>query len=301
MSALDTLSSILETSIANVDLKCCFVTADKRPVRFDGVGARPNIASDFVDLYTLSLQDRIVDYAGIGISIQASGISAIDVDHCFLKPFEISSADNRAIDILSRFGDIAYCEYSFSGTGLRVLFKSSIIDDYSDIFFIKNERKQVEYYQPSKSYRYVTVTGKWIFDNKIARIDDTVLHKFLVDYMQKPKAIMQRSTTMVPDFDDERSIAELIVITKRLYYSDMQFQNIWFGIAPGSGKNESELDFALLNFIFEKITKNEEKIRAIFELSPYFKSKDWKHKKKWYAQEYRYFKFVYGAIRKGHI
>ena len=43
------------------------------------------------------------------------------------------------------------------------------------------------------------------------------------------------------------------------------FQDLWFGVAPGSGKNESELDFQLLAMIFENITQNEEQLKALFE------------------------------------
>lgn len=295
MSGLETLSSIKCTSLLSADLRYCLVTSDKRPMTLDGVGARPNVCSDFASIDSLSSCVNLDKYAGIGISVQASKICAIDVDRCFGEPFDLSSADERAIDILARFKDVAYCEFSFSGSGLRVLFKCSVIDDYTDSFYIKNSKNHIEYYQPTTSYRYVTVTGKSIFDNAIQDVDLMLVESFLNDYMRKPERAV-KVVEKVEDCSDDM----LMVKVKRLYFADIHFQNLWFSVAPGSGKNESELDYALLSYIFEKITQNKSKVKLIFEASPYFKSKDWKHIKKWNAMNYRYFEYVFSVIAKGY-
>ena len=234
----------------------------------------------------------------MGISIQASKVVAIDVDHCFSKEFDISSADERAKDILERFADYAYCEFSFSGKGLRILFKLDLIEDYTDKYYIKNEKFGIEFYQPSKSFRYVTVTGKVIADNQILKPEEelnTIVNDFLNDYMLRPN----RKTKAVHTKKLEtRSFDELMKLVKAAYFTNRQFQDAWFDKAPGSGKDESEKDYKLIATLFETITQDKTLLKQIFEASPYFKSKDSKHVYKWTYQNGRYYNYVYDMIRR---
>lgn len=297
MNALETLSNITTTNLISANLRYCLVTPAKLPIKIDGVSARPNHEEDFVDLEALVTCDSLDKYAGVGISIQASKICAIDVDHCFSNAFDITSVDNRAKDILTRFKDVAYCEFSFSGKGLRVLFKHDIISDYSLTYYIKNEKQQVEFYQPSNSFRYVTITGRSIYDNVIDDIPDYVLQEFLDDYMKKPEQKTHMSST--PDVET-RTYEQLLIQVKRLYLKSFQFQNLWFGQAPGSGSNESELDYQLIAQLYEHVTKDHDLLKQLFEASPYFKSKDYKHIYKWKNQNGRYYEYVYSVIRRTH-
>ena len=302
MNALDTIEKILTTSLVTADLRYCLVTDKKLPVRIDGIAAKPNVESDFVSLDDLLLCTNISSYAGVGISIQASRICAIDVDHCFKQPNDLASADSRAIDILERFKNIAYCEFSFSGTGLRVLFRQPIIDDYSSKYYIKNDRLGIEFYQPTRSYRYVTVTGNAIHDNLIDTIQTDMLNvdeinvtkSFLDTYMQRP---IRKLVEVKTDSAETKSFEELLQQTKYLYLTNSHFQDFWFAQAPGSGKDESERDYFLLAFLYENVTQDKELLRQIFETSPYFKSKDSHHIYKWENQDHRYYNYVYNAIR----
>lgn len=297
MGAVDTLVDLTNTHLYESNLKYCLINEKKRPFKIDGTPARPNAVEDFVDFESLLQCEDLRPYAGIGISIQASNVCAIDVDHCFSSKFDVSSADDRAKDILNRFKDIAYCEFSFSGTGLRVIFRHSILDKYSETWYIKNESNQIEYYQPSNSFRYVTVTGKTIHNNVVRVIDTNVLIGFLNDFMQRP---FRKQYDVDTEEVETRTIEQLKKKVKFLYLTDSQFQNLWFGIAPGSGKNESELDYQLIAFLFERITQDKQILKELFESSPYFKSKDFKHINKWKNQDFRYYNYVYNRIKNNH-
>lgn len=289
MNLLNTIENIAHTKLYEAGLKYCFVDDNKLPHRIDGSLARPNDTNDFVNFDTL-LQHYSDEYAGVGISIQASNVFGIDVDHCFLTPFDIDSMDDRAKDILRRFKSIAYCEFSFSGTGLRILFKMNKIDNYTKSYYIKNSKNNIEFYQPSSSFRYVTITGKSIYDNLILDISEnkSIVYDFLETYMKKPVDTKIRSYS-----SDERSIDELMKLTKFLYLKNSIFQNLWFSQAPGAGKNESEKDFQLIALLFENITTDKVKLKTIFELSPYFKSKDAQHLNKWNYGNFRYYEYIY--------
>ena len=92
MGAIDTLERISNTALATADLRYCLVDERKHPYRWDGKPARPNEVNDFCELSKL-LESDLQNYAGIGISVHASKVCAIDVDHCFSEAWEINSAD----------------------------------------------------------------------------------------------------------------------------------------------------------------------------------------------------------------
>lgn len=296
MNIIDTIDAIVNNNnLLSADLKYCFVDKNKLPYKSDNSCARVNNINDFVTLDKLiNTSISIMKYAGIGISIQASNICAIDVDHCFSKSFDISTANEIAKDILNIFQKFAYCEFSFSGTGLRILFKQKLSVNYND-YYIKNEATHIEFYQPNnQSYRYVTLTGQTIYNNKINNnIDFTnIIIEFLNKYMKRPKVIKKR----VINIDDNSSLDELKNKIKFHYLKNFFFQDVWFSKAPGSGKDESERDYFILSYLYENITQNKEKLKLLFESSPYFKSKDYKHIMKWKQQDFRYFNYVFSRI-----
>lgn len=295
MNAIDVINKLVDTDLINCDLRYCLVSSTKLPHKIDGSLAKPNSIDDFVSIDKLLQCESLSTYAGVGISIQASKICAIDVDHCFKIQNDISSIDERGKAILDMFKDIAYCEFSFSGTGLRILFKANILEDYSLYYYIKNERNQVEYYQPTKSFRYVTITGNVISNNKVNFVDDDTIDLFLDTYMKKPE-FQKREVAIVED----KPIEELMNKVKFMYFKNKHFQDLWFAQAPGSNSNESELDYELIACLYENITQNKDKLKTIFESSPYFKSKDWKHKNKWTYQEGRYYNYIYTQIQRRH-
>ncbi len=293
---LETIDKITSNiNLISYDLKYCLVDKDKKPFTYQNIMCRPNNLNDFVDLETLLSCDNLNQYAGIGISIQASNICAIDVDKCFLKPFDLSSADVRAKDLLEMFKD-CYCEFSFSGTGLRILFSANVIEDYSSIYYIKNEKVKIEYYQPSNSYRYVTLTGQTIKDNSINQnktISSTII-EFLNKYMVRPK--ITRKVAENKEYKANITFEQASNLIKYEYFTNLSFQNKWFSTPSGSGGNESETDFAIISYIFDHVTQDKELIKELFESSPYFKKKDYKHIYKWNYGNFRYYNYIYDRI-----
>lgn len=292
MTAIDTLHRVLQNEhLVNANLKFCYVDKNKVPYKGPYL-ARPNITSDFVKIEELDLQ-YAEQYMGLGISIQASRICAIDVDHCFTIPFDVASADNRAQEIINIFtANPTYCEFSFSGTGLRILFRAAPIPDYQTKYYIKNSKTQCEYYFPEGSNRYVTVTGKTIINSGVNFVPDSILKQFLNTYM--PRRI---NATTKPETGS--MWADIDMALKHFLRCDKSFQDNWFDPAPGSGANESERDFFLLKFIFENITTDKDKMKELFERSPFFKSKDKKHIYKWTHSNGRYYEYLYTVISGG--
>ena len=295
-NALDTLLKIAENeNLINSNLKYCLVTEKKLPYKLDNTPAKINNINDFVNFEEL-LNGELEKYAGIGISIQASKVCAIDVDKCFSIPFDISSGDKRANDIINRFKKYAYIEFSLSGKGLRVIFRQNYNFDNKK-YYIKNESNSIEYYQPEKSYRYVTITGMTIINNPINSTYnfENVIEQFLNDYMLRPIKNIVRE---INEVDNNVSIDILRRRLRRKLLLDNKFQDVWFSKAPGSGADESERDYYLLSCLYETITQNKENLRILFEESPFFKSKDYKHMNKWTNQDHRYFNYLYDRISK---
>lgn len=296
MGALEAIERLTSTSIAFAGLKFCLVDSTKLPFRTDGKPARSNDANDFVDLEELAECTLLDKYAGVGISIQASNVCAIDVDDCFKVKNDITSADERAKEMLDLFKDCAYCEFSFSGNGLRILFNHDIIEDYSKTYYIKNSAHHLEYYQPSKSYRYVTLTGNVIADNFDKGDVHEQLMQVLDKYMCKKTVVYACNTSST----ETRSYEELMEIVRVHRFHNARFRDCWCFNAPGSGRDESERDFFLLSYLFENVTQDKDLIKQIFESSDFFKTKDRKHVWKWTSNDYRYFNYLYNLISERH-
>lgn len=297
---IETLNNIINANNEDLlNLKYCLVTKDKLPYRIDEILARSNHSEDFINIQEIinNLEKINIDnYKGVGISIQASNICAIDVDHCFSSPFDITSGDERAQQLINKFKNLAYIEFSFSGTGLRILFKSNLIENYSDKYYIKNKNNSIEYYQPNNSYRYVTITGRFIFNNLIKDIDNNIIIDFLNEYMKKNIKFYENIITTSEV--ETRTYEELMKVVKYKYLKDYSFQDLWFTKAPGSGKDESERDYHLVAYLYENVTQDKNLLKQIFESSEFFKTKDWKHINKWKNQNGRYFNYLYDTMRR---
>ena len=285
MKAIETIDNILNNSkyLKLYPFKFCLVGENKVPFTWKNEPCHPNNKDDFVDIELLLNNDNINDYLGVGISIQASNISAIDFDHCFSKPFDIESIDERGKSLIELFKNHAYIEFSFSGTGIRILFNSKKINDYDYIYYTKNTFNHIEYYDPWGSNRYVTITGKTIFDYPIKIIDNDILMKFLNSYMKR-----KIKNTDNTNLDDEEDINILKNKLNFLILTNSKFQDYWFKKAPGKGYDESESDYYIIHFIYDNITHNRQLIITFFESSPYFKSKDYYHLNKWKRNNYCY-------------
>lgn len=297
MSAIETIERILDTKLVYEDLKFCLVDDYKRPFTINNSMASVNNISDFVNFETLVRNGDLARYAGIGISVQASKVCAVDIDKCVTIPFDVSSINDFALEIIDIFKDFAYIEFSFSGTGIRILFKQPSIDDYSSKYKIKNSYSHLEYYQPNHSNRYVTVTGKYLFNNPLtSNIDySNVIIEFLEKYMKK---LHYEAQQRIEPSTDNRSIDELMKLVKYHYFNSYNFQDLWFTHAPGSGKDESERDYRLIKYIYKHITQDKSKVKEVFEQSEFFKTKDRKHVFKWTRNDHRYFNLVFDNVKR---
>ena len=296
MSAIEAVERIVNNEyLVSYPFRYCLVSDTKVPYTIKNELAHPNKKEDFCDLLELVSCGVLNLYEGVGISVIESKISAIDIDKCFSIPFNVESGDDRAKFALELFKDKAYIEFSFSGKGLRILFVVDNIENYSEKYYIKNDKTQIEYYQPGNTARYVTLTGRHIYNNSLTIMKDlSDVEHFLNKYMVRTTKSIRN--TKSDDTNDDRSLEDLMKKIKSLYLKDIEFQNLWFGQAPGSGKNESQLDFHLLVMLYDNITKDKEKLRQLFEASPYYKSKDSKHIYKWKYGNYRYLNHMYNNL-----
>lgn len=293
MNALDVLLNISNNSnLINYPFKYCLVDNNKIPYTYKKTICRPNNIEDFCSFDTLITISDLDKYKGVGVSIQGSNVCAIDIDHCFEKPFDISTLSPIIQPIIDLLKNECYIEFSFSGTGLRIFFLTDItINNYQNDYYIKNSKKGIEFYTPYFSYRYVTITGKYIFNNPIKILNINKIYEFLNNYM-----IREKKPHVVKINKDNKRLEECLRDIKKLYFKNADFQDLWFGKAPGSNKNESELDYKLICYLYENITSNIETIKDLFLNSPYYKSKDYKHISKFTKNNYNYFYYVINKI-----
>lgn len=223
-----------------------------------GYGAKSNDPSTFVSYKTLlnnihkyySVDENGKQQGGVGLGI-FNGYSAVDIDHCVDEEGNISEMARDIIDFCQ-----SYTEFSPSGTGIRIIFKTQVKIDKS-IYYINNHNNGLEIYISNNTNKFVTITGNRVSDefSDIADVDITYL---LNKYMRKS------------DFSIEKYLKK-----------DDKLKELWYAEAPGSHADESERDIALCCKLAFYLRNNEDDIKRYFEMSPYYKSKDDAHKAKW--------------------
>ena len=193
--------------------------------------------------------DGTKQIGGIGLGI-FRGYSAVDIDHCVDDNGHLS---DMALDIISFFD--SYTEYSPSGKGIRIIFKTQNKIDKEE-YYINNHNIGLEIYISDNTNKFVTITGNRI-DEDHATIKEVDITEILNKYMRK----------------GEFSIAKALE-------KDEKLKTLWNKKAPGAHADESETDMALACKLYYYV-KDENKIKELIESSPYFSSKDEAHKKKW--------------------
>lgn len=307
MTALDCIERLSKTNIPFENLRYCLASHDKNPYKIDGTRASVSNYEDFVTFDEILTCPFLEEFAGLGISIQASNVVGIDLDKCVEEPLNINTINKQAKEVVDMFKDFAYIEFSFSGKGIRILTRQREIEDYRKRYYIKNKNTEMEFYQPSfdgiVSNRYVTITGNTIYNNPIDTKEDhrDTLIAFLDKYMRKEtKANLGSSVTYLNEDLDMDTLRKLV---KRHLIQNQTFQDDWFkdGIHPTiADRDESERDFRILNYLYTHITTNDSKIKELFEESVFFKTKDNHHIYKWEYNDNRYFKFQLGKIKEMH-
>lgn len=288
MPASDVVQRLKNTSLSILPLKFCVVNEKKLPFTTQNTMARVNVDSDFVSFSEICNFKDLNCYKSLGISILASKITAIDIDHCV-------SIDNTnsliitdiASDIISIFANVSYTEISFSGTGIRILFYTNNIDNYQDTYYYKNTKIHVECYQNTP--RYVTITGNTLIDNISANnIDSSTFLMFLDKYM-KHDSLNSLKNNMNSNVSYESLATSKQISLKKLIFTNNLFRTRWYREKNLETLSESDIDYYLLSTLYKTITHDLTKIKLCFESSVYFNTKSEKHLIKWNRNNYSYF------------
>lgn len=287
---LKLIERLIETDLVYHNLKWCFVNAKKVPFTYQGKNAKVNTPSDFCELTKLIENPHLNNYAGVGISIKASQIVAIDVDKCFSTPFHLESIDSRGLTILNLFKDY-YIEFSFSGTGLRILFFDNNVYDFESTFYIKNSKVNVEIYTPYVKDRYVTITGQVIFNNKLKQVEESTIKTFLNAYMKREPF---NANALITDITDQKQIN---LNFRKLIFKNSEFLNYYSNPFNKLNGNQSEIDFYLIKMLIEHVSSNYHAVRALMEQSYFYQSKDKVHLYKW---QNGYFDRTFNKIKKSY-
>ena len=251
-------------------LWCCWKLTDKGKIPIDistGKMARSNDRTTFTTYsnafqalskyYQINEQGQQTGGLGLGIF---NGYSAIDIDHC-VNDGVINDLARDVIDYCA-----SYTEYSPSGNGIRIIFKTDTELDKA-IHYINNSKLGLEIYISDQTNKYVTITGDVLYPANIVYVDLTYI---LEKYMKKDRA---EPTVTALTFD----------ITK--YANDSKLQELWNGTAPGAHANESELDLALCSKLAYYSKGDYLAIDKAFRNSPYYQSKDKEHLHKWEVRD----------------
>lgn len=248
-------------------LWCCWKLTDKGKIPYDVVRnslAKSNDKSTFYPYKTilsyinnyLKLDDKGAFVGGLGLGI-FNNFSAIDIDDCINDKGEISDMAQDIIDYCQ-----SYTEKSPSGHGIRIIFKTDFKDFDKTVYFTNNRNLGLEIYIEGFTNKFVTITGNAIVASEINKVNI----KYILDkYMKKQQS------------------SEIGI--EKFFEKDKKLKELWNNKAPGSGANESELDMALCSKLAFYLRKDADAIDNAFKSSPYFKSKDKKHKEKWLARE----------------
>lgn len=186
---------------------------------------------------------------GVGLGI-FRGYSAIDIDHCVDENGNMSEMARDIIDFCQ-----SYTEYSPSGTGIRIIFKTQVKIDKND-YYVNNHNNGLEIYISDNTNKFVSITGNKISGDTINEID---IMYILDKYMKKG-----------------------VFNIEKVLQKDEKLAALWNKVAPGSHADESETDMALACKLAFYLKNNEAEIKRYFEMSPYFQSKDADHKRKWF-------------------
>ena len=149
----------------------------KVPYQINGFKGDSTNRAAFTDFDTAT--SYIAGYDGIGIGV-FDDICAIDIDHCV----ENGKLTVMAEDIINRMD--SYTEYSPSGTGVRILFKASLLSYDKERYYINNRSIGLEVYVSGYTSRFVTVTGNALSGTDIENRTDA-LAEVLEKYMLRPE------------------------------------------------------------------------------------------------------------------
>jgi len=218
-------------------------------------------------------------YETVGLQIK-NIFSAIDIDDVISNDGLIKE---YAKDIIELFD--SYTEISPSGKGIRILFlmPEDFIFDRSK-FYIHEQHRKIEFYdakdQGMFGARMVRLSGNpYKKIRELKEIDIEIVKQFLSTYMKKRHSFDKTEL----EFSNEPANPDIVLAT--IYY--LKHDQYYISLDQRFIKfpSESEADFAMCRRLSE-YTNNINEIKAIFNMSNFYKDKDFRHKNKWDVGDY---------------
>jgi uncharacterized protein (DUF927 family) len=205
---------------------------------------------------------------GMGIRV-SNGFSAIDIDHCVTDGL----LSDAAIDICTTMK--SYTEKSPSGSGVRVIFKTSDFEFDKEKYYIKNPNNGIEIYVEGVTNRFVTITGNTVYGYPICE-NPEALQQILDKYMLRPPKKSSKS-----NFDTETHIVSLSedqILNKAM--QNYNFSSLFNGNMTAYNNDHSSADLALCNMLAFWTGKDPNKIDSLFRKSALMRDK-------WLRDDYR--------------
>ena len=247
---------------------------DKPPRKpcFPETPASKNNPADFTDMATaLSFS---AGYDGLGIHIGFSDdISAIDIDHCIDEAGNLSMMAQSIIELMD-----SYTEYSPSGKGIRIIFRTPGLVYDRDAYLIKNsnaapreewpQAQGLEVYvaNPDNTY-YVTVTGDTMRAEDVQERTQQLL-QLLNKYMKREKPTHTRVKAFPVGASLDLSDRELLDKARNADNGDkfkaLYDRGDWKGQGYGS---QSEADLALCGILAYWTNRDPARIDNLFRES----------------------------------
>lgn len=213
-------------------------------------------------------------------------VCGVDIDKCIDDDGNISKL---ALEIIKFFN--SYTEISPSGKGIRILF----LCDQEQKFYhekegygLKNNETKVEIYQGEIDHRVLSVTGNAIKDIAMVKLDYDELSFFFNKYMKKQKKEIKKQGN--ENGFQNNNVGSFPVEDDWLEYAlryDKKLKGYWDEVANNPLIDQSVHDLKLLSRLAFWSNKNVDEMIKVFEESPYFRSKDDYHIKKWARADYK--------------
>ena len=214
----------------------------------------PDTFSDFTDAMKAYAMGG---YDGIGIRV-ASGIGAIDIDHCIR---EDGTLNDVAASVLGIFKD-AYFERSPSGSGLRGFFQ--VDADYifdKTVYYINNRTHGLEVYLPGATNRFVTVTGDQYRPGSVPH-DMAALQTVLDTFMKRKSQVTNSHIEPCSYLSDEQVLEHA-----KASANGERFMDYYNGDWQKYFDNQSDADMGFVSMLCFWCGCDEEQIDRIFRSS----------------------------------
>ena len=232
-----------------------------------GQKAKPNQAATFG---TYKEACAVVDqYDGLGVLVK-DGLSAVDIDNCYdgkLSPL--------AAEVIDYFG--SYAEYSPSGKGIRIIFRSPNPITYDKgRYYTKNSKQGLELYLSGIDTRYVTVTGDTLNGFETVRtLTEREILNFAEKHMKRPEKAAEKPAPAPVGL----STKEILDKASRAR-NGQSFDALFGGQWEGRYQSHSEADQAFCNMLAFWCGRDTEQMDTIFRASGLYRHK-------WERDDYR--------------